>query len=254
MRLQDFQSLYPSMIIAYNLCYSTCIGRPAHARAHATPLRLGATQYSLPDGSFAAAGAAAAAAAAGTGAADASAGAAAPEGGAGAGSSGATGQAHGSQLRSNSENNGGSSSGSAGLDPESLIIAPNGVAYVPPSVRPGVLPRMLHEILSTRIMVKGAMKRVPPSNKVGVLGVAATAVLKPKAKHGFACGLLPFSPLAQGLALHPSLHVTKYSHANSHTRTGAAARPECAPVWPQDDCQRLIWLHQRIFQRPYALC
>lgn len=33
-------------------------------------------------------------------------------------------------------------------------MAPNGVAFAPASVRPGVLPRMLDEILSTRIMVK----------------------------------------------------------------------------------------------------
>jgi DNA polymerase elongation subunit (family B) len=35
-----------------------------------------------------------------------------------------------------------------------LVVAPNGVAFAPASVRPGVLPRMLDEILSTRIMVK----------------------------------------------------------------------------------------------------
>ena len=34
-----------------------------------------------------------------------------------------------------------------------LIVAPNGVAYAPPESRPGVLPRMLAEILGTRIMV-----------------------------------------------------------------------------------------------------
>lgn len=40
-----------------------------------------------------------------------------------------------------------------GLAPDRLIITPNGVAFAPPSVRPGVLPRLLKEILETRIMV-----------------------------------------------------------------------------------------------------
>ncbi|KAK3127981.1 hypothetical protein QOZ80_7AG0580980 [Eleusine coracana subsp. coracana] len=73
----DFQSLYPSMIIAYNLCYSTCL-----------------------------------------------------------------------EMKNQ------------------LLLTPNGVLYVQPEVRKGVLPRLLEEILSTRIMVKQAMKKLCPSQQV----------------------------------------------------------------------------------------
>ena len=54
----------------------------------------------------------------------------------------------------------------AAADPRGLIIAPNGVGYVPPEVRPGVLPRMLQEILATRVMIKDVMKKTPATDKV----------------------------------------------------------------------------------------
>ncbi|KAF9241374.1 hypothetical protein BU15DRAFT_87282 [Melanogaster broomeanus] len=90
----DFQSLYPSIMIAYNYCYSTCLGRIADFQGRN---KFGVTDLELPPGLL-------------------------------------------EKLQ------------------EHITIAPNGLMYVKPIVRQGLLGRMLTELLDTRVMVKHAMK------------------------------------------------------------------------------------------------
>lgn len=92
----DFQSLYPSIIIAYNYCFSTCLGR-VEKLGTTQPFEFGATQLKIPPAKL--------------------------------------------QKLHNKIN-----------------FSPCGVGFVRPEIRRGILPRMLQEILETRLMVKQSMK------------------------------------------------------------------------------------------------
>ncbi|XP_077444018.1 DNA polymerase zeta catalytic subunit isoform X1 [Stigmatopora argus] len=92
----DFQSLYPSIVIAYNYCYSTCLGH-VNSLGTTDEFKFGCTSLRVPPELL-------------------------------------------YQLRND------------------ITVSPNGIAFVKSSVRKGVLPNMLEQILNTRIMVKQSMK------------------------------------------------------------------------------------------------
>ena len=50
--LLDLLQVVLLQVIAYNLCFSTCLGRPQHAAA-TSPLQLGVAQGHLPGGTLA---------------------------------------------------------------------------------------------------------------------------------------------------------------------------------------------------------
>ena len=64
-------------------------------------------------------------------------------------------------------------------DPESCFIAPSGTAFCAPSVREGVLPTMLREIIETRAMVRRRLVEAIRGAAVAVAAAVAVPLLLP---------------------------------------------------------------------------
>jgi len=151
----DFQSLYPSMCIAHNLCYSTIFAKllPGSGASNETTGRLGVIKYPETQASLAAA-------------------------------------MHGKSCEP--------------------YVSPSGAVFANPSLRVGVLPSMLKEILSTRRMVQRAMSTckfgAKKANKVlyRVLDARQLAIkLLANVTYGYTAaafsGRMPMSELADAI-------------------------------------------------------
>ena len=137
----DFRSLYPSIMIAYNYCYSTCLGRLSsllHSQGASSHPGHTTTYQQAPHANN---------------------------------SARAPADTNRDEESIQSISLGCSElvvpKGLLGLmSDERIWLAPNDVLYARNSVRVGVLPRLLQEILDTRFMVKQAMKDLGPDDKV----------------------------------------------------------------------------------------